>query len=76
MTPDREIDITLETCPMTFVRTKLALEQMKSGEILAVLLRGDEPLRNVPRAVRDHGHTIIEQTEMDDGNYYLIIRIR
>ncbi len=45
---DDDIDITGEVCPMTFVRTKLRLERMQPGEILAVRLRGDEPLRNVP----------------------------
>ena len=44
---------------MTFVRTKLRLERMKSGEVLAVRLKGDEPLKNVPRAARDEGHAIL-----------------
>lgn len=57
--PTHTIDITGEVCPMTFVRTKLKLERMKSGEILAVLLKGDEPLRNVPRAAREEGHDIL-----------------
>ena len=56
---DQAIDITGEVCPMTFVRTKLRLERMNPGETLAVRLRGDEPLRNVPRAARDEGHTIL-----------------
>ena len=47
---DHAIDITGEVCPMTFVRTKLKLERMQSGEVLSVRLRGEEPLRNVPRA--------------------------
>lgn len=44
---------------MTFVRTKLRLERMNPGETLAVRLRGEEPLRNVPRAAREEGHTIL-----------------
>jgi TusA-related sulfurtransferase len=56
---DRDIDITGEVCPMTFVRTKLMLERMKSGEVLRVRLVGEEPLKNVPRAARDEGHTIL-----------------
>lgn len=44
---------------MTFVRTKLRLERLKPGQILKVRLRGEEPLRNVPRAARDEGHTIL-----------------
>jgi len=58
-TPDETIDITGEVCPMTFVRTKLKLERMRSGEVLSVRLRGEEPLRNVPRAARDEGHIIL-----------------
>jgi TusA-related sulfurtransferase len=57
--PDHTIDITGEVCPMTFVRTKLKLERMRSGEVLSVRLRGEEPLRNVPRAARDEGHAIL-----------------
>ncbi len=53
------IDITGEVCPMTFVRTKLRLERMRAGEILSVRLRGEEPLRNVPKAARDEGHCIL-----------------
>jgi TusA-related sulfurtransferase len=56
---DHDIDITGEVCPMTFVRTKLRLERLNPGETLAVRLRGEEPLRNVPRAARDEGHTIL-----------------
>ena len=57
--PDQSIDITGEVCPMTFVRTKLRLERMRPGEILSGRLRGDEPLRNVPKAARDEGHMIL-----------------
>jgi tRNA 2-thiouridine synthesizing protein A len=56
---DQAIDITGEVCPMTFVRTKLRLERMRPGEILSVRLRGEEPLRNVPKAARDEGHSIL-----------------
>lgn len=58
---------------MTFVRTKLRLERMQSGEILAVRLRGEEPLRNVPRAARDEGHTILD-TEVDGDIHIVTIR--
>ena len=57
--PDHDIDITGEVCPMTFVRTKLKLERLNPGDILRVRLRGEEPLKNVPRAARDEGHTIL-----------------
>ncbi len=70
---DDDIDITGEVCPMTFVRTKLRLERMQPGKILAVRLRGEEPLRNVPRAARDEGHTILG-IEADGDIHIVTIR--
>ena len=68
--PDQTIDITNEVCPMTFVRTKLKLERMQPGEVLSVRLRGEEPLRNVPRAAREEGHTILGIE--DDGEAHIV----
>lgn len=58
---------------MTFVRTKLRLERMQSGEVLSVRLRGEEPLRNVPRAVRDEGHVVLG-IEADGDAHVVTIR--
>ena len=71
--PDHDIDISAEVCPMTFVRTKLKLERMRPGEILSVRLRGEEPLRNVPRAARDEGHDILG-VESHGDTYIVTIR--
>ncbi len=73
-TPDQVIDITGEVCPMTFVRTKLRLERMRAGEVLSVRLRGDEPLRNVPRAARDEGHVILGIVAEGDDHIVTIRR--
>lgn len=72
------LDITGEVCPMTFVRTKLLVERMASGEIAEVRLRGAEPLANVPRSVAELGHEIVsldaEDGEAADGIHRLVIR--
>jgi len=67
---DQALDITDEVCPMTFVRTKLRLERMAPGEILSVRLRGEEPLRNVPKAARDEGHSILGV--VTDGSDHIV----
>jgi TusA-related sulfurtransferase len=72
--PDREIDITGDLCPMTFVRTRLALDRMSAGQILKVRLRGDEPLRNVPRTAQEQGHTVLSLTIGTDGIATLYLR--
>ena len=73
---DLELDITGEVCPMTFVRTKLALEQLAIGEILRIRLRDGEPRHNVPRALRDHGHEIMSLTPLDQERFELVVRKR
>ena len=61
---------------MTFVRTKLALEKMASGQVLRVVLRGDEPKRNVPLAVLDHGHHVLALDALDGGRWALLVEVR
>jgi tRNA 2-thiouridine synthesizing protein A len=70
----RQLDITGEVCPMTFVRTRLALDRMTPGEILLVKLRGEEPLRNVPRTATEQGHEVLSLETDTDGVSVLLIR--
>ena len=54
------LDISAEGCPLTFVKTKLLLEKMRAGEVASIRLAAGEPLDNVPRTLRDQGHTVLE----------------
>lgn len=71
---DAQLDITREVCPMTFVRTKIALERLPVGGVLEVRLKGDEPLRNVPESARDAGHTVLALERLEDGTWRLLLR--
>lgn len=63
------LDITGETCPMTFVRTRLALENLADGATLTVRLKGREPLDNVPRQAQNLGHEVVSLApETPDGD--------
>jgi len=68
------LDITREVCPMTYVRTKLRLEALESGALLEVLLRGTEPLKNVPRSAREEGHEVVSLEPREDGTHRLVLR--
>jgi tRNA 2-thiouridine synthesizing protein A len=72
----RILDITGEICPMTFVRTRLALDAMAPGQTLLVLLRGDEPSRNVPRTATEQGHQVLAQQTDAAGVTRLLLRRR
>ena len=74
ITVDETIDITDVTCPVTFVKTKVALEEMDEGQILQVHLNDGEPVQNVPRSVKDEGHQILKLSDNGDGTYELFIK--
>ena len=67
-----KVDITDVNCPITFVKTKVALEELDDGDILEVRLNDGEPVQNVPRSLKEEGHNILELTQNDDGTYRLI----
>lgn len=71
---DQELDITREICPMTFVRTRLALDRMAAGQVLRVRLKGEEPRSNVPRTAAEQGHAVLAAREAPDGALMLWIR--
>lgn len=71
---DLELDITGDLCPMTFVRTRLALDRLRPGQTLLVRLRGEEPLRNVPRAATEQGHSVLALETGADGITRLLLR--
>lgn len=73
---DYFIDITSDFCPLTFVKTKLMIEKMGSGDRLEVLLKGDEPLKNVSRSVIELGHRLLSvapETDLKPGLHRLLI---
>ncbi|RKH17683.1 sulfurtransferase TusA family protein [Corallococcus praedator] len=68
------LDITREVCPMTYVRTKLKLESLPGGALLEVFLKGEEPLKNVPRSAIDEGHEVVLLEPRGDGTHRLLVR--
>jgi TusA-related sulfurtransferase len=59
------LDITKEHCPMTFVKTKIELSKLKTGDVLEVLLTEGEPLENVPRSATEQGFKVLSVTKTE-----------
>jgi tRNA 2-thiouridine synthesizing protein A len=68
------IDVTSDTCPMTFVRARLQLDKLLIGEVLEVLYKGEEPRLNLARSLTEQGHEILAQEDEADGRGRLRIR--
>lgn len=72
--PVRKKDLRGVLCPMNFVRTKLELAAMQSGEVLEILLDDGKPIENVPGSVKLEGHEIIAQKQSAEGYWTVLIR--
>ncbi len=74
MKADKSINIKGEVCPYTFVRTKLALEQMDGGQVLEVIVDHQPATDNVPRSASNEGHEVIEVTKINDTDWRMVFR--
>ena len=71
---DDTVDITDVVCPTTFVKAKIALEELEEGEILSVKMNDGEAVQNVPRSIKEEGHQILKLIDNEDGTYNLIVK--
>ncbi len=71
---DRLKDLRGVLCPMNFVKTKLELATMQSGDVLEIWLDDGKPIENVPGSVKLEGHEILSQTQHTDGYWQVLIK--
>ena len=71
---DDTVDVTDVKCPTTFVKAKVALEELDEGQILAVRLNDGEPVQNVPRSLKEEGHEILKINDNQDGTFTLFVK--
>ena len=69
----RELDLKGEVCPYTFVKTKLALEEMEPGQVLRVVLDYPESVESVPRSARLQGYRVLGVNRMNDTDWEVFV---
>ena len=74
ITIDETVDITDVVCPVTFVKAKVALEELDEGQVISIHMNDGEPVQNVPRSIKDEGHQILKLKDNGDGTYDLLVR--
>ncbi len=68
------VDITDVVCPVTFVKAKVALEELEDGQILSIRLNDGEAVQNVPRSIKEEGHKILKLSPNEDDTYTLVVQ--
>ena len=71
---DETVDVTDKVCPMTFVKAKVAIDELDDGEVIAIHMNDGEPVHNVPRSLKEEGHEILKLVDNEDGTYDLIVK--
>lgn len=71
---DDTVDITDKVCPLTFVKAKVAIDELEDGEVIAIRMNDGEPVQNVPRSIKEEGHQILKLVNNEDGIYNLIVK--
>jgi len=68
----QKIDLLGVKCPFNYVKTKLKLETMASGDTLEVLLDQGDPEQNVPRSIQNDGHKVLSMGR-ENGHFKMVI---
>jgi tRNA 2-thiouridine synthesizing protein A len=71
---DRTIDLRGDVCPLTFAKTKIALEDMQLGQVLRVLLDYEPATRNVPRSAEMYGDQVLHVGATAPSEWEVLIR--
>lgn len=70
---DAFVDITDVVCPMTFVKAKIAIEELEEGQILEIKMNEGEPILNVPRSFKEEGHRVLDVVNNEDGTFTVFV---
>ena len=54
-----QLDLRGEVCPYTFVRTKLALEELADDAELSLIFDHRPAFTNIPQALREDGYPVL-----------------
>ena len=71
---DETFDLKGEICPYTFVKSKLMLEMMESGQVLQVIVDNDESATNVPKSLTNEGNAVLGCEKINDSDWMITVK--
>jgi len=73
---DEELNLRGEVCPYTFVKSKLALEDLEPGKILRVIVDNPESAENVPRSLANEGNEVLGVGPLGGEAWSILVKKR
>jgi tRNA 2-thiouridine synthesizing protein A len=71
---DRELDLKGKVCPYTFIESMLALEEMKIGEVLRVIVDYPPAVCDVPKSLKNEGYEILDVSSVNKTDWAIVVR--
>ena len=71
---DKRLNIKGVVCPYTLVKSKLAMEELKVGQILEILLDYPEAADSIPKAILNYGHTVLKVEKINSTDWIIQVR--
>jgi TusA-related sulfurtransferase len=72
--PDRSLDIKGQICHYTFVRSKLAIEKMRLGEVLEIVTDHRAASENVPKSMENEGQKVLKIEQISEKEWHIFVR--
>lgn len=76
ITADRVLDLCGEACPYPPIYTMQELKEMRSGEVLEVIVDHPPSVTSVPEEVQKHGHEMLGEPVRNGAEFHLFIRVK
>ena len=71
---NRELNLKGTICPGNFVKAKLALEELETGQVLKIIVDYEPAVSEVPKAMEYEGHKILEVKRLNKTDWEIIIQ--
>jgi tRNA 2-thiouridine synthesizing protein A len=71
---DREVDARGLNCPLPVLRTKKALNDMSSGQVLRILATDPAAVRDFQAFAKQTGNDLLQHGEKDGAFFFLLKR--
>jgi TusA-related sulfurtransferase len=72
---DFSLDLRGVACPINFVKTRLFLDKINSGQSLEVWLDDGEPIESVTSSIAAEGHPILS-SEQDNSGFHKLCLVK
>jgi TusA-related sulfurtransferase len=71
---DKELNLKGKVCPYTFIESMLALEEMKIGEVLRVIVDYPPAVCDVPKSLKNEGYEILDVSSTNETDWAILVK--